>query len=181
VNLSKRIYASESGEFNFNAELGFKRDNWRWSASGGSFIYSTFAFRDTAGVFANIPVISYEQTINTPYVGATASYRDESFSLFLRVAGSPLVFAETVDQHYLRSLTITDTFSSGKMVNVDMSGTWHISGNVDLSMNYSYVKYYENRGDAHYNYYVTGVQLYGPFAAMALDYHTVGLGMSYSF
>jgi len=181
VSLSKRIFSNESGAFNFEGEIGFRRDNWRWSASGGSFVYSVAGFRDTTGVFANIPVISYEQTINTPYVGASASYREKDVSLYLRLAGSPMVFAETVDQHYLRSLTITDTFRSGKMVNVDVSGIWHMSKSVDLSINYSYVKYFEKKGDAHYNYYATGVQLYGPFAAMDLGYQTVGVGVSYSF
>ena len=181
VNLSQQLYSDEAGAFNINAIVGFKRDKWAWKAVGGSYIYSTFFLRDTTGTFANVPVGAYEQTVNAPYAGVSLSYREEDFSVFLSIAGSPFVYAETIDQHYLRSLTITDTFASGNMVNIDFSYTYHINTAASLSLSYAYQKYYENRGDANYNYYASGVQINGPYAGMDLTYHKAGFSANYSF
>jgi len=182
VNLSKSLYSDKSGAFQLNGELGFKRDNWRWSASGGSFIYSVAGFRDTTGVFANIPVISYEQTINTPYIGASASYREENFSLFFAVSGSPFVYAEAVDHHYLRNLVFTDTFSSGRMVNVDLSYAYHMTKALSFGIAYAYQNYDMNRGDTVVVNQVTGATSSSfDSAGMDLTYHKVGFGAAYTF
>lgn len=182
ASLSKSILSDDSGTFNMDVELGFKRENWGWTASGGTFIYSVATFRDTTGTFANVPGISYEQTINTPYIGASISYRESAYSVFLRVIGSPFVFAEAVDHHYLRSLVFTDTVSSGNMVGVDLSLVYHMSKNMNFNINYFYQKHYTNRGDTVIYNQATGVQTYDlDSVGMSLTYQMIGIGATYSF
>ena len=182
VSLSKSILSDDSGSFNMDVELGFKRENWKWVSFGGTYIYSVFGFRDATGTFPNVPGISYEQTINTPFIGASASFRKADFSLFLRVVGSPFVFTEAVDYHYSRGLVFTDTFSSGKMIGLDLSLAYHMSENMSVNINYFYQQHYRNRGDTVTYNQATGAQTYDPNnAGMSLTYQTIGIDMTYSF
>ena len=182
LNVSKEVYASKDGSFAMDVALGFKRDNWRWSAAGGTFIYSTFTFRDTVGVFANIPVISYEQTINTPYIGVSMNWHEGDFSLFTRVIGSIFVSADAVDHHYLRNLVFTDQFKSGKMIGIDLNWAYHLNEEMRCELIYSYQNYVTNRGDTSIYNQITGVVTVNPdTAGMSLSYHTIGLKFTYAF
>lgn len=184
VALSANIYTNKSKTFFLDGLAGYKRDQWKWQAVGGTYIYSSAfpAFRDLSGSFANVPVISYEQTMNTPYLGMSMKWTEEYLTLDVKLIGSLFSSTKTVDHHFLRTLVITDTFKNGNMIGGDIDFTYHANENWDFNIFYSFQSYPENRGDASYFDQSTGVTtLFPNSAGMSLDYQTFGIGVAYSF
>ena len=183
ANLSVNLYKNRSETVSLDLLAGYKRDQWKWGASGGTFIYSGLpGFRDISGTFSNIPVISYEQTVSTPYVGVDFKWNEEWLTLNLKFIGSNYASAKAVDNHWLRTLRVTDTFRKGQMYGGDIGFTYHHSDNLTFDLNYSFQSYSENRGDASYLDTSTGIVTPLPDgAAMSLGYQTIELGMNYSF
>lgn len=182
VNLSANLYANKSKTFVLDALLGYKRDQWKWGSVGGSFIYSTFTFRDTIGTFANIPVISYEQTIDTPYIGMAFEWTERYLTLGVKIIGSRFANAKAVDHHFLRSIVFTDTFKRGNMIGGDFDLTYHATENASFNIFYSFQSYFENRGNAANFDQSTGITTYFQNGAgMSLGYQTFGIGANYAF
>ncbi len=44
LNAAYRVLRKE--KMNLRVMLGYRRDEWKWSDSGGTYVYSTFGFRD---------------------------------------------------------------------------------------------------------------------------------------
>ncbi|MEE4135700.1 MAG: omptin family outer membrane protease, partial [Desulforhopalus sp.] len=109
----------------FKVIAGLKRDEFGWEARGGDFVYSIGGFRNFGGSFADgLPVISYEQTMTSLYAGLGLCLAYEKFQVDARVIYSPLVDGETVDNHYLRNLVVTNNFEDGEMLAFDIAGTY---------------------------------------------------------
>lgn len=126
IGFSQAIHNNHEKGTNWDILFGFKKDQWRWQAVGGSYIYSSGpnSLRDTVGTFVNVPGITYEQTIETPYIGVAFDWKKERMRLGFKVIGSFLASAKTVDHHHLRDLTFTDNFKKGKMLGEDARGRY---------------------------------------------------------
>lgn len=166
-----------------DALIGYKRDQWKWKAVGGSFIYTTLpGFRNDIGTFPNVPIIDYEQTINTPYIGMAFDWTRNYLTLGVKFIGSPLVSAKAVDNHYRRTLVITDTFKGGAMIGGNVDLTYHATKNASFNIFYSFQKYLLDSGNAVYFDRSTGITTYLlDDAAMNLNYQTFGISTTYSF
>jgi len=121
--------------------VGYKHDKWSWEASGGQYIYSTYALRDTVGTLPNQLAISYDQTFDTPYIGLGFSADLNRVSLSGRFIFSPLVSADAEDTHHLRSLHYEDSMNNGRMYGVDLALTAPITRNFSLVGAYHYQRY----------------------------------------
>lgn len=92
---------------------GYRQLHWDWSQYGGNFIYSVNSFREFRGQFpAEQNGINYQQTFHIPYVGVGLSRDWQAISLGGYLHYSPLARAEGLDEHVLRNLFFTDTFSN---------------------------------------------------------------------
>jgi plasminogen activator len=140
IDINASLGLFELGPFQVSGLLGYKHDFWEWSDFGGTYIYSTFGFRDDVGSFGGENGIDYEQTFDIPYVGiqlATegASVRASGYFLY-----SPLVMAEDKDHHILRNLYFReefeggDFFAAGLDVSIDLTESIFIAGSVDAQV-----------------------------------------------
>jgi outer membrane protease len=126
LNLTGQIW--QAGPFSVSGIAGYKIDDWKWSARGGTFVYSVDTFRDTVGSFPdNQKVIVYEQEYNIPYLGIGAGWSGATFAVDGRLLLSNWVSATDTDNHVLRSTIFEGDFSDGTFVGVGVSATWNFA------------------------------------------------------
>ncbi|MBF0381902.1 MAG: omptin family outer membrane protease [Magnetococcales bacterium] len=125
-----------------SAIIGYKRDNWRWKAYGGNYIYSTNSIHDSVGSSpANQLGITYEQWWNVPYVGLGFNSTTSKFTLRGRVIGSVIVQAFDEDHHHLRDLIYEEEFTNGNMYAADIAVDYQATKNMLISGSLHYQKY----------------------------------------
>ncbi len=168
----------------FSALIGYKHDHWEWKTRGGSYIYSTYALRDTIGTFPDDePGITYEQTFGVPYVGLAFAARLEKATLTGRLIGSTLVKVEDVDHHHMRNLLFENDFDTGSMVSFDLGGGYNLTDQLSLLAAYHYQIYYETKGSTKVTDLLTGETQNFPGDAAGTDHQSdmVSLSLRYTF
>jgi plasminogen activator len=168
-----------------SAFIGYKRDNWEWTAKGGNFVYSYYDFRDTTGTFpAGEKGITYEQWFDTPYIGVGF---DTSFANNLQLYGkfiySTFVQAGDKDQHHMRNLVFEEEFDDGDMYGIDLALAWNFRPKWAAIASFNYQKYDEMKGTTDITDLVTGERYHISGDAAGADHnHTVwSLGVRYTF
>ncbi len=127
--------------------IGFKHDDWAWTARGGKYIYSVYTFRDTVGTIPEgVAAISYEQWFDTPYIGLGFQTDLTPVTLTGRLIGSTLVTSRDRDQHHLTHTLYEDDFNSGSMLSCDLAGTYHYTERLSFSASFHFQHYYEVKG-----------------------------------
>ncbi|MBU1307754.1 MAG: omptin family outer membrane protease [Alphaproteobacteria bacterium] len=92
-------------------QAGVKYTDVKWSAYGGSYIYSTNKFRDTVGNFADgAPAISYRQQLPEIFVGFDGEQTYGNVRVGGMLRGGLTVLAQTNDNHWMRNLLVVDNF-----------------------------------------------------------------------
>ncbi len=123
LNLS--VLALHSGPFSLRGIFGFKSDLWRWSARGGTYVYSVAEFRDSSGSFeSGVQVIEYEQQYAIPYLGIGADWTTPTLSVDGHLLLSALVSASDSDYHNLRDTRFEGEFTGGTYVGLGVAATW---------------------------------------------------------
>jgi len=183
IGISSRLYSNDSGAVELGVLMGYRRDQWRWGAVGGSYVYTVLpGFRNTAGIFPNVPVINYEQTISTPYIGASFDWSEGNFSLTANMIGSPFVSAETVDHHYLRNLIFTTKPEKGSMFGGDIALSYRMTNNAKFGVFYSVQNFSQSRGNVITYDQSTGMTTLSlDSGAMSLNCQTLGAHLSIFF
>lgn len=183
VDLSLSVVAMQSGPFSLRGIVGYKHDTWKWSARGGTFIYSTEypGSRDLIGMFPEgVSIITYEQRYSIPHVGVGASWTQPSFQLDARLLFSPLVSASDSDYHVLRGVLFEGDFSGGTYLGLGLKATWTITRHWSAALGVEYQSLPERIGDVT----ITGLEGNGYFAgggAIALSATTMTLGAGFRF
>ncbi len=167
----------------FNGYVGYKRDNFGWESRGGDFVYSRFGFRDWRGSFpAGELAISYEQTLEVPYLGLGVEAGSGKFKFDGRVIFSTLVKGESVDHHHMRNLVIDGDFSDGDMIAVDIAGIYAVTSNLSVELGYSFQSYDEMRGDYTWHDNDTGtVDFTENYAGMDQESSMFSISVLYNF
>jgi outer membrane protease len=147
----------------FNLHGGFKYTNIKWSAYGGSFIYSTAGFRDTVGTFpAGVPGISYEQRFPGVFLGAEATTRHGAWTFSGLLRGGVTIGAETIDHHWMRDLRFDDHFGTIPFVSIGAKVDYQFSTNASLFLAGNLDRYFRAKGDTTIYDIPSGVQVGGP-------------------
>jgi plasminogen activator len=157
------------------ALAGFRRFNVAWTATGGSYIYSSGGgFRNDVGSFAaGTTVIKYEQWMYTPFLGLGGSVGFGRWSFDGAVIGSLWGWGRDEDDHVLRNTLFTDEFSKIKMVGVDATLNYALSDRVALFGRYEYQEYFEAKGPSVSNNYGTGTITRTSGDAAGMSSHTM--------
>lgn len=167
LDLNAEFPLYEQPSMKITGILGFKREEYEFSASGGNFIYSVNGFRDTIGSFQDgLLAISYEQVYTTPYIGIGFSADMQPLTFSGRVIGSALVNLEATDTHHLRNLEFEDDFETGTMFGIDLALAYSYSHNLQFMFGFQYLNYDEVKGSTQLKDLSTGeVSLVGGDAA----------------
>jgi omptin len=128
LDLNVNILALRAAPFSLRGILGFKSDSWSWSARGGTYIYSSYQFRDTVGAFeSDVQVIEYKQNYAIPYLGIGGNWSTPTFLMDMHLLMSPVIWASTTDYHNLRDMTFEGDFSGGFYVGLGLTATYAIT------------------------------------------------------
>ncbi len=172
----------QSAGVEVEAIAGYRRDRFDWSASGGSFIYSGFGYRDSRGEFTpGEPVISYRQDYSTPYLGIGGTLTSGELTLKARVEGSWWVQAEDRDIHHLRDLVFREEFEDGRMVQATVELDYRVTEKVTLKAGWQHLSYDEMKGPTEISSHSTGTLLnFIPGDAAGADHTSdiVSVGLS---
>lgn len=179
VNLS--VLALRSGPFSVRGVLGFKSDVWRWSARGGTYIYTYDEYRDSTGSFApDEQVIEYKQEYRIPYIGLGANWSTPTFLVDTHVLMSPLVSATDTDYHDLRETLFEGKFFGGTYIGLGLTAAWTFAQRWSATMRAEYQSISGLTGDVTMTY--PGGQWYFPEGGgVGMDAMMISLGTSCRF
>lgn len=155
---------------------GYRWFNIRWTASGGDYIYTPNGggFRSDIGSFPNgQPVITYEQWMETPFLGVGASFALERWSLEAEVVGSLSGRAHDRDDHHVRSILFTEDFSGVKMIGTNATLNYGLTERLSVFARFDYQQYFEAQSSSTATNYATGVVTYSPGNAAGMDHYSM--------
>lgn len=140
---------------------GFGYTNVKWTARGGSYIYSSSnsSLHDTVGDFADGEKgITYEQRIPTLFLSANAEQRIGKFKLSGTLRGGASLGMKAVDDHWMRDLQFTDEMTFSPMMGAAVSADYQILSSAALYVAGDFQKIFKTRGDTEVRDTVTGAK-----------------------
>ena len=141
LDLNFKYISSVRENLDFFIMAGYKLDIYKWVAIGGDYIYPS-----ESGSLQDIPVISYNQYFNVPYVGLGAVLNMSNFSFTGKLIYSGAVIAKDEDTHHLRDLYFEEYFEGAKMLGLILRGEYNFTENFAILGSVDYSKYYLNKG-----------------------------------
>ncbi|MEA1916716.1 MAG: omptin family outer membrane protease [Campylobacterota bacterium] len=177
VSMDMRFFSSSY--LDLLAIVGYKMDNTKWIASGGTYEYNSGA---DIGTFANgQQVISYEQDYKTPYIGVKLNSEYKNITCSARFIGSNMVEATSKDIHFLRNLQFDESYSGGKMMNFNIALGYRLS-NFTFNIAYEMNNYYLMKGDTDITDLSTGETSKEPNSGgLSSESSVYSVGASYAF
>ncbi len=93
---------------------GYKQDGWTWEDRGVYLLYPEYGYvpQDLYGE----NMINYEQEFRMPYLGASADWTWNNFTLAGRLTYSPYMWATDWDDHVQRDMHYQEDFAGGDML-----------------------------------------------------------------
>lgn len=178
LDLNFKYISSVRENLDFFIMAGYKLDIYKWVAIGGEYIYPS-----ESGTLDDIPVVSYNQYFNVPYIGVGTTMDISNFSFRVKLLYSEAVIAKDEDTHHLRDLYFEEYFEGGRMLELILSGEYNFTDNFKLIGSFDYSKYYTNKGYIVETNLVTGsTTTYGEGSA-GIENTTsmLSLGLNYKF
>lgn len=108
---------------------GYRQSRTSFSAHGGTFSRNNGA---KVGRFDDVKVLGYSQRVNVPYVGLTGRYRYGNVEAGTSLKYSRWVSAQATDQHYLRSITFSDTTRQQQNFSLSASVGYYVTQQAKL-------------------------------------------------
>jgi omptin len=131
--------------------------NVKWTARGGSYIYTDVTLHDTVGNFADGEKgITYEQRIPTIFLSANAEQQIGKFKLSGTLRGGASVGYKDVDDHWMRDLHFTEEMGIAPMMAAAVSADYQIIPSAALYIAGDFQKIFKTRGDTYVRNTVTG-------------------------
>lgn len=193
IDVNTEITAYNSGHLKVRGIAGYKNDYWKWSAYDGTFTYSLnpnnpfdpYCFRCYTGNFTGLG-ISYRQEFSTPYLGVGFQGNIDRLQLSGRIIGSNWVDVKATDRHFqnagVNGTRDTADFEKGRMIAVDLEGSYQLTENLSLSALYHFQRYDEVQGFLSRTIVDTG-QVINSTQPWGADHesHMVSLALKYRF
>ncbi|PZQ51363.1 MAG: hypothetical protein DI556_04130 [Rhodovulum sulfidophilum] len=129
-----------------NGLLGYQVRNFKFQASDGDYLYSTFKLHDTEGRFQG-PMVDYQQWWRTPYVGVAAGYAMPRWRLSGKVIASPFAQVSDADLHIENQQLFTGDFGDTQMAAVTLRAEHDLTESLMLTAMANYQRFWEARGD----------------------------------
>lgn len=127
---------------------GFKYTDVKWTAWGGSFVYTFNSFRDSRGEFdPNEKGISYRQSWPVPYIGANFVHMSGNWTFAGSLQGGIAVDANGTDDHWVRKLRFYDYYFTRPAMSVSASAAYAMRDNISVFVSGSFDKMFRTRAD----------------------------------
>ncbi len=145
LSLGHDFYVDDTMRVNFN--VGGKYTDIRWTAIGGTAVYSQAGFRDTEMTFANTPVITYRQQIPAVFSGIDVESKEGDRTGNSAAQGGYALFALATDDHWLRSLRFSDALYATPMYTAKLSAAYNLNRNAAIFGEFGVEQMLLARGD----------------------------------
>lgn len=155
------------GNASINVHGGFRYTNVKWTAYGGSFVYSDLGFRDDVGGFSPSQIISYEQRFPGLYLGASGTLDIGDWTLAGHANAGLTISATATDHHWRRNLRFEEVYAPKPFVEVGAQADYKVSDTASVYLAGSYEHHFNTRGDVMMYDIPTGAYISGPDIAGA--------------
>jgi outer membrane protease len=127
------IEVSEGVTASVNA--GLRYTDVQWAAYGGSYVYSTGAFRDDAGGFADgEPAITYRQQLPAAFLGVNTGFVHEAWTFGFGAEAGVVFSGVATDDHWMRvpPRRFIDSLGLAPTAAVSASAEFAVSDQLDV-------------------------------------------------
>lgn len=146
IEVDRDVYSNDATTLDLG--LGFSYSDVKWSAFGGSYIYSTSALHDTVGSFADGErAISYRQKIPVAFLAANAEHRIGAFTISGGVKGGLSFGIEDIDDHWMRDLRFYDSMGAAPMLGANVAVNYEFTQNAAFYVAGNFEKVFRTKGD----------------------------------
>lgn len=162
---------------------GFKYTDVKWTAWGGSYVYSNSGFRDTRGDFPDKSKgISYQQQWPVPFLGVDVSHREGNWTFAGSIQGGIAVDGKGTDDHWMRDLRFIDHVETTPALMIAASTEYELRPHTAIFVSGAFDRIFRGRADTVMIDNVSGMKARFPDSAGA-DYMsmTVSLGLRGTF
>jgi omptin len=162
---------------------GIKYTDVKWTAWGGSYVYTSSDFRDTKGDFPDKDkAISYRQQWPVPFLGIDLTHREGPWTFSGAFQGGVAVNGKGTDDHWMRDLRFIDRVEATPAVMITGSAEYEVRPNTAIFVSGAFDQIVRGRADTDMIDKVTGQKSRFPNGAGA-DYMsvTVSLGLRGTF
>ncbi|WP_331375562.1 omptin family outer membrane protease [Sinorhizobium chiapasense] len=166
-----------------NLHGGFKYTDVKWTAYGGTFIYSGRAFRDSQEIFEpGKGIISYEQRYPGVFLGAEVITRLGDWTLSGLLRGGLGIDESEIDDHWLRTMHSKGEFGTEPFVSFGAKANYQVTDRVNLFLAGNFDKYFREKGDMTVDKSKdTATGIYKNLAGMDLQALTISAGFKLTF
>lgn len=131
--------------------------NVKWTARGGSYIYTNVTLHDTVGNFADgEKAITYEQRIPTLFLSANAEQQIGKLTLSGTLRGGASFGYKDIDDHWMRDLRFSQDMGVSPMMGAAISADYQFLPSAALYVAGDFQKIFKTRGDREEKDTVTG-------------------------
>jgi outer membrane protease len=167
-----------------NLQGGFKYTNVKWTAFGGSFVYSDAGFRDWVGDFPDGERgITFEQRYPGVFLGAEATAKNGAWAFTGLVRGGFTFNASDTDHHWMRDLRFEEDYSAIPFVSLGAQVDYAVTESASVFLAGNYDHYFKKKGDTTIYDIPTGTE--GPTfqdgAGMKFSSFTISAGVKIAF
>lgn len=168
-----------------NLHGGFKYTNVKWSAYGGSYIYSSEgSFRDETGNFPDGERgITYEQTYPAAFLGLEATKVIEQWSFSALARGGLSFTSKDEDHHWSRKILFKEEFKNTPFISLGARAEYAVTQQATFFLAGNFERYFNKVGDMKIYDIVSGEKLesLSDAAGMKFQSWSVTGGFKYRF
>jgi outer membrane protease len=131
-------------QFSVNANVGLKYTDVKWTATGGSGIYSgddvtgPGHFRDYSLIFPDTPGIDYRMRLPTAFAGVDGYFNDGPWTFAAGAKLGTTFMAGDTDNHILRDLRFEDSLNWALVYSADARATYALGDHVGVFLEGDY-------------------------------------------
>lgn len=155
LELYRRLWADDDRSLKIGG--GLKYTDVKWTANGGSYIYSRPGYRDTTGTFNDDErVISYRMQMPLTYASVAATQNIDRWSLGGTLKAGLSLGINDIDDHWLKSNRFYDRMNPAPMIGVDVTANYAVTDDFSIYLGGSFEKIFEAGGSMEVVHTKTG-------------------------
>ncbi|MBO3759728.1 omptin family outer membrane protease [Ciceribacter sp. L1K22] len=146
IQIDREVFKDDASAVSIGA--GFTYSDVKWTAYGGSYIYSYNGFRDDVGNFPDGEKgISYQQKVPVGYLAVSGEHKVGQFTFSGGLRGGVSFGIEDIDDHWARDLRFYDSMDMAPMLGASITANYALTQSASLYLTGSWDKVFHSYGD----------------------------------
>ena len=179
IDFNLRGWLLQNQNYKLGITTGYQQTSFDFLAKGGCYQYNnglqTGCFPD------HMPMIDYQQTFKTTYLGLTGKYLlNNNFELSATLKYSPWVKSSDVDEHYARDITFTESGDNSTFSSAALSAGYYFSRQTKVFFEAAFIQFTNGMADTEYNDHSNGIIFIRDAAGLSNQNYVLSLGIQYT-